>query len=92
MGRRGKPSEEVAADAAKALLDHHASGAAVDEHLADQLIVPACLAAGESGFSVSRVSAHLTTNAWTVEQFGLAEVAIEEAAGGVGGVVTVSPT
>lgn len=91
MGRRGKPSEEVAADAVRALLAHHTSGASVDEHLADQLIVPACLANGESVFSVSRISAHLTTNAWTVEQFGLAEVTIEEAADGVIGVVKVSP-
>ncbi len=91
MGRRGKPSEEVAADAASALLDHHSSGAAVDEHLGDQLIVPACLAGGESTFTVSRVTAHLVTNAWTVEQFGLAEVTIEETEGGTG-VVTISPS
>ncbi len=91
MGRRGKPSEKVAADAASALLDHHDSGAAVDEHLGDQLIAPACLAEGESTFTVSRITAHLTTNAWTVEQFGLAEVTIEETDDGVG-VVTVRPT
>ncbi len=53
LGRRGKPSEQVAAEAASALLDHHRSGAAVDEHLGDQLIVPACLAEGRSTFTVA---------------------------------------
>ncbi len=91
LGRRGKRAEDVAADAAAALLDHHASGAAVDEHLADQLIVPACLTRGESTFTVPRVTAHLATNAWTARQFGLAEVKIEEADDG-SGVVTVTPT
>ncbi len=90
LGRRGKPSEEVATDAAAALLDHHHSDAAVDQHLGDQLILPACLATGESTFTVSRVTAHLATNAWTVERFGLAEVSIEEAAHGTG-VVRVTP-
>ncbi len=90
LGRRGKPSEEVAAEAASALLDHHRSDAAVDEHLADQLIVPACLAGGESTFSVGRVTAHLTTNAWTVERFGIARVEIEETSDGTA-VVRVTP-
>ena len=89
LGRRGKPSEEVAADAATAVLDHHHGGAAVDEHLGDQLIVPACFAAGRSSFTVSRVTAHLATNAWTVERFGMAEVSIDESA--AGSVVTVTP-
>ncbi len=90
LGRRGKPSEEVAADAVAALVGHHESGAAVDEHLGDQLILPASLAAGESTYTVSRVTAHLATNAWTVERFGLAEVSIEEAADGTGK-VSVTP-
>ncbi len=91
LGRRGIPAEEVAAGAVAALRDHHRSGAAVDQHLADQLIVPACLAEGPSTFTVSRITAHLVTNAWTVEQLGLAEVTIEESDDGTVGVVTVVP-
>ncbi len=90
LGRRGKRSEDVAAGAASALLKHHASGAAVDEHLGDQLIVPACLARAESTFTVARVTDHLTTNAWTVERFDIAKVKVEERADGTA-TVTVTP-
>ncbi len=90
LGRRGKPAEGVAAEAASAFLDHHHSGAAVDQHLADQLILPACLAEGDSSFTVSRVTAHLATNAWTARQFGLAGITMEELGDGTA-VVTVKP-
>jgi RNA 3'-terminal phosphate cyclase (ATP) len=69
LGRRGLPAEEVAEAAVEPLLAYLASGAAVDEHLADQL-VPFCALAGvESTFTCPSVSLHLTTVAWVVEQF-----------------------
>jgi RNA 3'-terminal phosphate cyclase (ATP) len=77
LGARGKPSEAVAEEAVAALLAHRDSGAALDQHLADQLILPLALAGGESRFSVEQVTRHLVTNAWVVEQFGLARVSIE---------------
>ena len=77
LGARGKPSEQVAEEAVAALLAHRESGAALDQHLADQLVVPLALADGESSFSVERVTRHLTTNAWVVEQFGLAHISIQ---------------
>jgi RNA 3'-terminal phosphate cyclase (ATP) len=80
-GRRGKPAEQVAEEAAEALLAHHRSGAAVDLHLADQLVLPAALAAGESAFTVEGASRHLRTCAWLVERFALARVEIEAVAG-----------
>lgn len=39
IGAVGRPSEEVAKEAATSLLQHHASGAALDRHLADQLLL-----------------------------------------------------
>jgi RNA 3'-terminal phosphate cyclase (ATP) len=78
LGKRGKPAEQVAEEAAQALLDHHRSGAACDLHLGDQILVPAALAPGESAFTVARATRHLTTNAWVVEQFGLASVHREQ--------------
>jgi RNA 3'-terminal phosphate cyclase (ATP) len=89
LGARGKPSEVVAQEACAALLEHRDSGAALDEHLADQLVLPAALAPGESAFSVQRVSRHLLTSAWLVESFGLARLQVD---GGMGrkGIVTVS--
>ena len=77
-GRHGKPSEAVAEEAVAALREHHASGAAVELHLADQLLVPLALASGQSLFTMARPTAHLATNAWTIEQFGIAKITIEQ--------------
>jgi RNA 3'-terminal phosphate cyclase (ATP) len=84
QGKRGKPTEQVAEEACAALLHHHQSGAALEQHLADQLILPASLCRGESIFSVERITTHLVTNAWVVESFGLAGIDIKPAADGAG--------
>jgi len=76
LGARGKASEAVAEEAVAALLAHRDSGAALDQHLADQLVLPLALAGGVSSFTVERVSRHLTTNIWVVEQFGLAQISV----------------
>jgi len=90
-GRRGLPSEEVAEHAVAKLLDHHATGAALDEHLADQILLPLAFADGPSAFSCRRVTRHLESNAWVIARFGLARVAIEREPDGTGR-VTVVPT
>jgi RNA 3'-terminal phosphate cyclase (ATP) len=77
LGAKGKPSEAVAEEAVAAALAHRDSGATLDQHLADQLVLPLTLAGGASRFSVERVSRHLTTNIWVLEQFGLARASIE---------------
>jgi RNA 3'-terminal phosphate cyclase (ATP) len=82
LGARGKPAEVVAEEAAQSLLAHHRTTAAVDEHLADQLLVPLAMADGPSRYTVARPSSHLATNAWLIERFGLAAVRLSEAAGG----------
>ena len=76
-GKRGKPAENVAAEIVEQLRAHKASSAALEHHLADQLILPLALSDGTSLFSVDRISGHLKTHAWLVEQFGLASVTIE---------------
>ncbi|MGC2409629.1 MAG: RNA 3'-terminal phosphate cyclase [Methyloceanibacter sp.] len=76
-GRQGKPSEAVADEAVAALRGHHVSGAAVELHLADQLLLPLAIAAGPSAFTMARPTAHLATNAWTIEQFALAKITVE---------------
>lgn len=63
-----------------ALREHHASGAAVELHLADQLLLPLALASGTSTFTAARPTRHFLTNAWTIGEFGLAEIAIEQEA------------
>ncbi|MGD8399240.1 MAG: RNA 3'-terminal phosphate cyclase, partial [Anaerolineae bacterium] len=84
LGKRGKPAEEVAADAVDALLDYLDTGAALDEHLADQLILPLALAGSPSRFTTERVTDHLLTSAWTVNQFLPGRVRVEGEAGAPG--------
>ncbi len=69
LGARGKRAERVADEACRALEDFLVSDAAIDPYLADQLILPMALAKGESRFTTSRITRHLTTNIWLVRQF-----------------------
>lgn len=68
-GRLRKPAEKVAEEAARAFLAYQRSGGAVDRYLADQLILPLSLADGDSDFTAGKVTDHLRTHAWLVEQF-----------------------
>lgn len=79
LGRKGIPSEVVAGDAVTALLSFHDSGAAVDSHLADQLVIPLALAAGKSAFTTPEITGHLRTNIETVRRFVDREIRIDEA-------------
>ena len=69
LGARGKRAERVADEACQALEDFLESDTAIEPHLADQLILPMALAKGESRFTTSRITRHLTTNIWLVQQF-----------------------
>jgi RNA 3'-terminal phosphate cyclase (ATP) len=87
-GRLGKPSEAVADQVVGALREHHASQAAIELHLADQLLLPLAMAAGASAFTTLRPSGHLMTNAWTIGQFGIADISVDE---GLPCVVRIKP-
>lgn len=76
-GEKGKPSEAVAEEACRAFLAHHQAGAPVDEHLADQLLLPLALTAGRSVFVTSAVTDHLKTNAHVIRQFLPVQVAFQ---------------
>lgn len=69
LGQRGVPAERVADQAVDALLAWRASGAAVDERLADQLLPFLALARTSSVYTCPRVTGHLETVAWVVRQF-----------------------
>jgi len=77
IGEVGRSSEEVAEEAVSTLLAHRNCGAALDVHLADQLLPLLALADSPSSFTTERVSRHLTSNAYVVERFGLAEIVVE---------------
>jgi RNA 3'-terminal phosphate cyclase (ATP) len=69
LGARGKPAEQVADDAVQEYLAYRARGAAVDRHLADQILIYLALAKGSSSFTTEAVTSHLLTNVWVIEQF-----------------------
>jgi RNA 3'-terminal phosphate cyclase (ATP) len=77
LGQLGKPSETVADETVAAFREHHDSDAAVELHLADQLLLPLALAKGASAFTAPRPTGHLTTNARTIGQLGIADIVIE---------------
>ncbi len=84
LGERGKRAEEVGREAATALLDFLRSGAAIDPHLADQLVLYLALSGEESFFTTSRITGHLTTNLHVVKVFTGVDYEVEGPAGGPG--------
>jgi RNA 3'-phosphate cyclase len=81
LGARGKPAERVADEAVKAFLAFHASGAAIDHFLADQLILPLALAPGTSTLSTESITPHLLTNVEVVRAFLPVDIAVEGSIG-----------
>lgn len=82
FGKRGVRAEDVAHDAAKQAKRYINSGAAVGEHLADQLLLP--MAVGEGGaFSTTPLSGHSTTNIEVIRKFVDVKIEVEEIRNGV---------
>ncbi|MEM8533447.1 MAG: RNA 3'-terminal phosphate cyclase [Chloroflexota bacterium] len=87
LGEKGKSAEQVADEACQALLEHDGTGLAVEEHLADQLLLPMALARGRSGFRTSCVTQHLLTNAHIIRHFVPVHIEIQGDEGQTGEVV-----
>jgi RNA 3'-terminal phosphate cyclase (ATP) len=68
FGEKGVSAENVAKTALQEARCFLASGAAVAEHLGDQVMLPMALAGG-GRFTVDRVSQHARTNAEVIERF-----------------------
>jgi RNA 3'-terminal phosphate cyclase (ATP) len=69
-GAFGRSSEAIGTFVAKTFLQDVRSGATVDRHVADQLVLFAAVAHGTSRYVVPRETEHLTTNLWLIGQFG----------------------
>ncbi len=69
LGAPGKRAEVVADEAVAQMEAFFSTDGAVDEHLADQLLVPLAFASGESRFRTARVTLHLLNNAESVQLF-----------------------
>lgn len=69
LGAVGKRAEKVADEAVDALLQYLNGNGALDPHLADQIVLYAALAQGQSMFTTTRITNHLLSNIWVIEQF-----------------------
>jgi RNA 3'-terminal phosphate cyclase len=69
LGARGKPAEKVADEAADQFVTFRDRRAAVDRHLADQIVLYLARARGASLFITPEITLHLLTNLWVIEQF-----------------------
>jgi RNA 3'-terminal phosphate cyclase (ATP) len=78
--RAGKPnrsSESIGRYVAQSFMKDIGSRATVDRYVADQLIIYASLAEGVTRYSVPRVTEHVETNLWLIEEFLGARTRIE---------------
>lgn len=81
LAERGKPAETVGREAAEELAAELGSGASLDRHAADQVLVYLAQAPGRSSFLVSEVTGHLTTMAWLLPRFLPRRVTVEPRGG-----------
>lgn len=77
FGERGRPAEEVAKSAIEAATAWLEADVPVDEHLADQLLIPLALAGGGS-FRTTKPSLHTTTNAEVIQRFLPVPIKLEQ--------------
>jgi RNA 3'-terminal phosphate cyclase (ATP) len=84
VGELRKPMEKVAEMPCKEFLRWWKRGAACDEHLADQLVLPMSFATGQSEWTTPVISEHLRTVLWVVQHFLPTKSTIEENAEGCG--------
>ncbi|MCP4428998.1 MAG: RNA 3'-phosphate cyclase [Chloroflexi bacterium] len=69
LGRKGLPSDKVAETAVADLLAFEDNKAAVDNCLADQLLLPLALANGRSTYTTNELTQHTLTNAQLLRQW-----------------------
>ena len=77
LGAIGKRAETVAEEACQDFLKFMETDAAIERHLADQLIPFLSLIGDKSSFTVSSVSQHLLTNIWAVKNFLSVKIEVE---------------
>jgi len=78
LGRRGVPAERVGREAVDRLLREIDSGAAVDEHLGDQLVVWMAMAEDPSEVTVAAITDHIRCAAEVAEAVAGARFTLEE--------------
>jgi RNA 3'-phosphate cyclase len=77
LGELGKPAERVADEAIDALLEFLDTDAALDQYLADQLLLPLSFAGAPSILHTSQITQHLLTNAEIIRTFLPVSISID---------------
>lgn len=77
-GKLGRSSEKIGRYVAKTLLEDLNSKATVDRFLADQLIIYAGLADGTSEYIIPKMTDHIESNLWLVQEIIGAKTTIKE--------------
>jgi RNA 3'-terminal phosphate cyclase (ATP) len=90
LGELGKPAERVADEAVDALEEFLSTDGAIDQYLADQVLLPLAFAHGPTRLRTSKITRHLITNAAVLRSFLPVQINIE---GNLGepGLVTIKP-
>lgn len=76
LGEKGKRAEQVAQETLDELKKENSSN--VDKHLADQLLLYAALAEGETQYKTSEITEHLRTNIEIIKKFIQRDIKINE--------------
>ncbi len=77
LGKKGKPAEKVVKEAFNDFLSFFLSNAAVEKHLADQLLLYASLANGYSEILTDEITTHILSNIKIIEKFTKTKFSIE---------------
>ncbi len=90
LGARGKKAEVVGQEAAEEFLTYYFTGAALDPHLSDQVVLYLAMCREESIFSTSCITEHLMTNLWVIGLFHEYSYAVKGEPGKPG-IVRINP-
>jgi RNA 3'-terminal phosphate cyclase (ATP) len=85
-GKPGRRSEAIAESVVSSLREDLAMGATVDRHMADQLILFAALAGGETRYRIPAMTEHVESNLWLVKTMLGARTALEGDVVAIGGI------
>ncbi len=69
LGKRGKPAETIAVEVFEQFQRHHQTGAAIEPHLSDQILIFLALTGKDFSFTTSDRTEHLQTNIQTITRF-----------------------
>ncbi|CAN5403052.1 RNA 3'-terminal phosphate cyclase [soil metagenome] len=84
MGSRGVKPETLVQTAFEHLYGWMSSSATVDEHLADQILLPLAFAEGSSTFTVQKLTQRLLTAIWVIKQFTPIHITVRGSENGPG--------